>query len=474
MQDVKEYDKEFENFGDLGIDLTEFIHAQSASPTIIFKGIIKNTQDSVFCKICYYKRIKIDPQFYQTIDEKALVYEGNVYNHIKQFPVNDNKFFIETAGFGKIKFFKLFSYLQTKFSNDVFDQIKAKARAIYDIPMFGNNQDNNDELYILCTRDYNCTEQSCTLITYLDKQNRLDIRTAFINTLTVFILIIRSIYILNNKFKIIHNDMHFKNILIYDNRPEKYIIYEDTKEIIYVNAPFTIKIYDFDNSYIEGKPNPVLNTNLQDRKNLWKCREIGFCNDMTNHDNFLFLNILISMTQDNIHPYLNDLYNKVIEIFVPKDKLNHIRNNIQKGMHFNTYCHDWTSNSDCPSGRESNKRYFDYADNLYIDFLKWAINICSINNCSNLIQVQPVQQQTLQRSFQQPMQTYVYQTVQPAIQKSIGIPLAIPDSKDETMETPPPSDESMGVQPGQTQMLNKYLKYKNKYIKLKASNKLFF
>jgi hypothetical protein len=41
------------------------------------------------------------------------------------------------------------------------------------------------------------------------------------------------------------------------------------------------------------------------------------------------------------------------------------------------------------------------------------------------------------------------------------IHVAIPESKDETMETPPPSDESMGVQPGQTQMLNKYLKYKN-------------
>jgi hypothetical protein len=260
---------EFKNFEDLNIELTQFIHSHSASPTMIFTGFIKGTQDSVFCKICYYKRIKINPQIYQTIDEKALVYEGNVYNRIKQFHINDNKFFIETAGCGIIKFDKLFLYLEQKFSRGIFNQILARSKEIYNTNTFGDNQNDSDELYILCTRDYKCAETSCTLNAYLDKQNR-DLNYGIINTLKVFILIIRSIYILNNKFKIIHNDMHFQNILIYDNRPEQYIIYEDSKEIIYVNTPFTIKIYDFDNSYIDGVPNPVLDTNQ------WKCKEVGF------------------------------------------------------------------------------------------------------------------------------------------------------------------------------------------------------
>ena len=73
-------------------------------------------------------------------------------------------------------------YLEQKFSRGIFNQILARSKEIYNTNTFGDNQNDSDELYILCTRDYKCAETSCTLNAYLDKQNR-DLNYGIINTL---------------------------------------------------------------------------------------------------------------------------------------------------------------------------------------------------------------------------------------------------------------------------------------------------
>ncbi len=99
-----------------------------------------------------------------------------------------------------------------------------------------------------------------------------------------------SLYLLNHKLNIVHNDCHFGNILIkeLDNPIDNFAYQIDNIEIIKKKS-YKVCLYDFDNSYLNGYVN--------------KYKHVGTSNVLSAKDTWTILNNLI----DNGHNYVNDI-----------------------------------------------------------------------------------------------------------------------------------------------------------------------
>ena len=206
---------------------------------IIYKGMFRENELSEYVP-CYMKI------FY--ISKKTLghIYEQHIYEYIKSkqkiLEKYNNDFFMESlANFKMTKadFFEA-SFLKTDPLNmvDTFEKIKSE----HHITTF----------YVIVTKDIS----AMTVSDYIFKYE------LFVNekiTTNIIFDIMYAIYLLNDKMKIMHNDLHFGNILIQPYVPEHKTTYIVGGKILEKNKTHKIYIYDYDLSciYENSHMNPL-------------------------------------------------------------------------------------------------------------------------------------------------------------------------------------------------------------------------
>ncbi len=221
---LKTFD-DFTNIISINNNEHNFIYQKpnSKSPSIIFKGFWNGVP-------CYFKIF--------SSTHKGLLYEQYLYNYIKTRqtePLLQDNF---------VKVLDLFK--MNKKEKDVFSSyIKSKVSDIDRVLGILNRTDN---ICFIVTEDIGGKGYFDFIF---NKRQQLDI-----NLLKETIFeIIYSIYLLNTHLKIVHNDLHFDNILIKEeSKPtiKEYIIngkrYSKPRK-------YKICIYDFDKSYMENVSN---------------------------------------------------------------------------------------------------------------------------------------------------------------------------------------------------------------------------
>ena len=76
------------------------------------------------------------------------------------------------------------------------------------------------------------------------------------NLINILFELIYGLYILNNRLNIIHNDIHFGNIIFKELKKSEKKIYTINNMDILKQRNFRLCIYDFDYSYFQGYNNP--------------------------------------------------------------------------------------------------------------------------------------------------------------------------------------------------------------------------
>jgi hypothetical protein len=233
---IKTYDKSI--FGTLITNITVFGSKISSSDSLILKGLY-NGKPSFIKMFSLTKNIN-GPKNY------GLIYEQRIYeylmkrNELKLF-YEDN--FVKVYDVFKINYYDFFSKLdemQIKIQggndNNKLYYSTTKSAVHTSIPASFLSQDYN--VYFTVTENIQGETYEQFFLRNLDK-NQVIIETLF--------EIIYGIYLLNNRLGIIHNDNHFNNILI---KPEiknkEYII---DKISFYKEQKYRICLYDFDLSY---------------------------------------------------------------------------------------------------------------------------------------------------------------------------------------------------------------------------------
>jgi hypothetical protein len=134
-----------------------------------------------------------------------------------------------------------------------------------------------------------------------------------------------SVYIMNTKLNIIHNDLHFKNVLVKKVVPYEYNYkFDELNYTLTKIKKYNVLIYDFNLSYRNGINNPDLN---EDAESL-QCKDYGNCNKITNKDVYL---ILVSIVYKYVNQQYYDRYTTIFHRIVNIKKIEkNIFDNIKK------------------------------------------------------------------------------------------------------------------------------------------------
>ena len=182
----------------INMEITTFLVPNSASPTIIGKGMCNGIP--AYFKIFYNGN---DPAK-RSSEVDALLYESRIYNLISKQNDEIKKYFIKFLYSGD-------STINELHNNNIIKNINNQ---ILIQRMNENKIDKNSQIHIIVTED----SKSESLSDYLEKltndsvnNNYNEIKKILNN---IFDLVLQGIHILNDTLEIQHNDMHFGNILI--------------------------------------------------------------------------------------------------------------------------------------------------------------------------------------------------------------------------------------------------------------------
>lgn len=219
------------------------IDKNSASPTVVYKGLYKGRK-------IFVKSFECGPteQQFQHLDNnmKRISYEKEVYRYIRAIAEKDNE-------------------VRRHFINMLFC---AKDKDLGRAYIF--SQDSGG-MSVYDFMDTERTKLSCQF---------------FKNIMVQFLYLI---YLMHDRLHVVHNDLHFGNVLIVkDNEPHKtYTFYGKTFNL--ENHPYYLIIYDFDQASIYDPPsyrNPYLADYL--------CKKAGRCCDYPDTDLYTYLYFLLN------------------------------------------------------------------------------------------------------------------------------------------------------------------------------------
>jgi hypothetical protein len=244
VEDGKERIENLKNFNDEPPILPELYNETKENEDIILKNIVinkyePNINDNVFIfKGLYYGK----PCFYKCFNDlatKKQFYEQKIYEYIKtrneKIKPYYEDYFVKIYGNYKLSSIKFIEKLIDC------DEMKKLSEEIQ----------KENYIYIIITEDL--TQNGETVFNYFI--NNFDNKNKIINV--VFDLIY-GIYLMNNKLKLMHNDLHFHNIFIVYYDTEKESKYEIEKVEYIRKKNYKVCFYDFDLSYLKNNDNEYL------------------------------------------------------------------------------------------------------------------------------------------------------------------------------------------------------------------------
>ena len=286
-------------------DILQSRDLQSQSNSVIGKGYYINIDSS---RTNIYLKIHLDDC---SIFNESLRYEILIYENIKHVKIEK-------------------PYIEPYFINMITKIITTPNKIIK------NNNISPDMnkifLYELKRKDIKKTDNIRILITEdTDSINLYDFIEELINTeweinqtqieeipklklkfqkdiLSIFRIILSSIYIMNNVLKMVHNDLHFNNILI-KKEDTTYILYNG----IEFKSEYKISIYDFDKSYLNNYDNPGITSE--------ECYIGMRCNKISNMDLYYFIRVLIQIKNSIKTSQLEIIINEILQELIPKEFL---------------------------------------------------------------------------------------------------------------------------------------------------------
>ena len=260
----------------------------------------------------------------KNITNDALLYESQIYNLISQQNDEIKKFFIG------------FFYSTDTTINELYNQgiIKNKSETILLERMAALDILPDSKIHVIVTEDSKSESLNDYLLKFTNNfvSNDYNIIKKILSN--IFDLVIQGIYVLNDILKIQHNDMHFGNILIKQNKME-YSTFDKT----HLESEYKISIYDFDRAYYNGHDNELLN-NL--------CATGDGCNNLSLKDMFVFIQSLIfkylSINTDIRYSLLKKYLEELLQAVVPANYIELLIKNMQdifnqqKNLHWSSYC----------------------------------------------------------------------------------------------------------------------------------------
>jgi len=262
----------------------------------VCKGTINNNN-------AYYKF------FIDNESNSQYIYEQKIYNYLfdKQ-KTNDaitKEHFIEVYDIFKIK---------GKILKQYFTIITPTYYKIF----------NNETYCVIVTKNYNALSLK-EFFKYTPTENII---------IEIFFELLYSIYVMNTYLKIIHNDVHFDNILVIKESNPKLKTYYINDKYFTRMSNYSVKIYDFDLAYLDGYDNSILNTLHSD----------GRYNDFNKARDMWI--ILLSLLHDNSKNYIK-IYPLTQIINILKHNNVEIDNILKKmktipTLFWNTFCSENT------------------------------------------------------------------------------------------------------------------------------------
>jgi hypothetical protein len=297
-------DKSYSNINDTFVEINlrqhliinNFYVSESASHSIFLEGTLQNQE--VFCK-------------FFDIRHNSLMFEKNIYKFINAFS-NENQKFKETIEQHVIQacdiiytnaltlknYYNSIFYINRSEFNDKFDSLGLQYSNILCgiiTPKYPNKQNVFDKLaYDLLQSDLNTLTRIVINDTNPYTQtyvSEININMNKYKIIQIIFSVLYSIYLLHMKLDIMHNDNHLDNIMYYDT-DEFTKTYLLGNQIIHSVENFTTRIFDFDkstkththsnykqydNTYIDGK----------------ECQITGSCNKHNQKDVFVICDSLI-------------------------------------------------------------------------------------------------------------------------------------------------------------------------------------
>lgn len=215
------------------------IQKDSASPTIIYRGVYKGRD--VYVKSFY---CGTDEQQFDHLDndEKRLSYEKEVYRYIRSIAEKDDE-------------------VRKHFINMLLCAKDKGLGMAYILSQDSGGKPLNDYM-----------NNSMTLQFFKN----------------IFVQYLYVLYLMHERLHIVHNDLHFGNVLVVkDKQPTKtYTLYGKTFHL--ENHPYYLMVYDFDQASIYEPPS-YRNPYLYD----FHCKKVGRCDDYPQTDLYIYLYFLL-------------------------------------------------------------------------------------------------------------------------------------------------------------------------------------
>ena len=283
----------------------------SSSDSLIFKAKyipdkdeIKFYKDSEWASDGYNVYIKAYDN-----NNKGLEYESKVYEYLKQnnekSQIIDDLFILPVQIYKDINIFSIFPEDKIKESIIL---TKKKINKDFDIYAKSLNNLNNSINNKDFSKKFNCiiTKTYTSLHTLYD--TLIELKPDITNTKELIFQSFYAVYIMRTKLNMMHNDLHFSNILV-KYREEPYLLtYSFDNKYYYMKSNYKLRIYDFDNSYINKSDNSKLPG--------YFCNTANYCNKLSNKDIYSLINEWINQNQ-NIH--LNNNIIKMLKKFNNKE-----------------------------------------------------------------------------------------------------------------------------------------------------------
>jgi hypothetical protein len=269
--------------------LNEIYNKESISKSIILKGTYKNAP--IYCKI-----------FYDS--EKNLVTEKKIYSYIKEQtnnkPCLSHHFIIPVAVFS---FDNLFS-LENNIDSSIFYQVSENLHEF---------KKGYETIHGIITSDHEMEKFNDFIIKLIENNTSEDIYN------NLFFELLYSIYIMNIDLGIMHNDLHFGNIMVKKlDSPLSYTYIINNNRYV-LTKYFIIRIYDFDQSYVKSNDIEIINSHLNKKL----CKKLGSCNKNSDKDSFVLLILLILLIFIiNKYLYVDDiviLFKNIFDILTNKN-----------------------------------------------------------------------------------------------------------------------------------------------------------
>ena len=282
----------------------------SSSDSLIFKAKyipdkdeIKFYKDSEWASDGYNVYIKAYDN-----NNKGLEYESKVYEYLKQnnekSQIIDDLFILPVQIYKDINIFSIFPEDKIKESIIL---TKKKINKDFDIYAKSLNNLNNSINNKDFSKKFNCiiTKTYTSLHTLYD--TLIELKPDITNTKELIFQSFYAVYIMRTKLNMMHNDLHFGNILVKYRKKPYLLTYSFDNKYYYMESNYKLRIYDFDNSYVHKSNNDTLDRVF--------CSKYNFCNKLSNKDIFSLIytwfkenSYVFTLTQQET---INKLINKL-------------------------------------------------------------------------------------------------------------------------------------------------------------------